>query len=142
MRKLFTLFIAVMTTLGVAFGGVALADGPSGSTEEDNQVECGEDLTGGEAPLAVFAGETGAEACNDGDDLPVQGRVIASAEGYVAADGDDDNVFEGDDTLTGYARVDDGGLHCGNDANQDSTADQSENTAEDCGSEDSPLPEA
>lgn len=125
MRKLFTLFIAVTAALGLALGGVAFADGPSGSTEhhEDeegndvftNDVEC----DGGEAtPVGhVYAADNGVEVCNDGQGgevTPVQGRIIVTNEdgGYIAADGDKDNVFAGDDTFTGYIRIDGDGIHC------------------------------
>lgn len=125
MRKLFTLLIAITAALGLTLGGVAFADGPSGSSEHETDPETGEEVftndvqcDGGEATPAghVYAAEDGVEVCNDGQGgevTPVQGRIIVDFnEGYVAADGDQDNVFEGDDTLTGYVRIDETGVHC------------------------------
>lgn len=150
---LLALFVAVLP-------GVAVADGPSGSTEchvadddcdglidEDsgdppgdalddpgeNQVNCNETSSTDVGGLAyVYGGTNGAEVCADqGSSFPVDGRVIVDAEdGYAAIDGDNSNP----EPANGYARVDDGGVRCGSAQNQDSTSnDQSGNTSADCG---------
>jgi hypothetical protein len=154
------LFVALLVILIAAFPGTALADGPSGSTEchvadddcdglidEDstdppgdasddpgeNQVNCNETSSTDVGGLSyVYAGTNGAEMCaDDGSSFPVDGRVIVDAEGgYVAIDGDNSNTAP----LNGYARLDQGGVHCGDEQNQDSTSsDQSGNTSADCG---------
>lgn len=108
-------------------------DPPGDATDNDgeNQVDCNESTSqdvGG--VFYLFVGESGVESCaDDGSSLPVDGRAILSGDGYAAIDGDADNPGQS----TGYARLDDSGLHCGDETNQDSTADQSGNTAEDCG---------
>jgi hypothetical protein len=161
----------VVTKKGIWFGvllvmlvwvlpGVALADGPSGSSEcaladddcdgvideadgtdppgdatdeGENQTNCNESSSTSTAGVAyVYGGTNGAEVCADeGSAFPVDGRVIVDAEeGYVAIDGDNSNPAP----ANGYARVDDGGVHCGDEQNQDSTStDQSGNTSADCG---------
>lgn len=114
-------------------GGAALADGPSGSTEQENQVDCNEESStdvGG--VVYVYAAENGVETCGDDtSSFPLDGRVIVTSDqgGYIAADGDASNSAP----LDGYVRVDSNGVHCGDEGNQDSTAaDQSGNTVEDC----------
>lgn len=177
MRRL-GLLLALLIMLLVAIPGVALADGPSGSTEchlsdddcdgaidedpigdvngdgnldddgdgavdEDpvgdatddgeNQVDCNEGSSQNVGGVAyVSAGTGGAEACaDDTSQLPVDGRLIVDADdGYVAVDGDNSNTAPSN----GYVRLDGSGVHCGDEQNQDSTAaDQSGNTAQDCG---------
>lgn len=125
MRKFRLIALAFVALLTLGMGGSALADGPSGSSEHHeneegdtvftNDVQC----DGGEAtPVGnVYVGDNGVEVCNEGDEevSVVQGRVIVTSDdgGYIAADGDKDNVFEGDDTLTGYARINsDGTVQC------------------------------
>ncbi|MBI4730444.1 MAG: hypothetical protein HY775_13245 [Acidobacteria bacterium] len=102
-RKLLLIALVVLAAAAPAF-----ANGPSGSTETDNQVDC----TG--APVAgvyLFAGAKGVEACSQGG-LVIQGRVIVSAEqGYVAVDGDESNKGM-DKSLTGWVRVDAKGVRC------------------------------
>lgn len=101
------------------------ADGPSGSTESDeNEVTCRDGTSAG--GVIVYTGDDGAELCNDGGAPGLRGRIIvATDEGYVAADGDAANPYP----LDHYLRVDRGGAHCGNPANQDSTqADQAANS--------------
>lgn len=116
----------------------ALADGPSGSHEEDgspptwdNQVTCG---AGTATPVGViYAGPNGVEVCNGGSGvIPLQGRVIATTDdgGYIAADGDADNPAE----ARGWIRVDSSGVRCGDDAGRlDATHPTSADTMEDCG---------
>jgi len=135
MRKL--MLVAVLfLVLGTA---PALADGPSGSREEnadgtfDNDVQCG---SGTATPVGgvVYAGPNGAEVCNDGGTIPIQGRIIVTTDqgGYVAVDGDRDNP--GAEQTKGWIRVDGSGVRCGDDAGRrDSTHPGSEDTAEDCG---------
>jgi hypothetical protein len=133
MRKL--MLVAVLfLVLGTA---PALADGPSGSREEnadgtyDNEVSCG---SGTATPVGgvVYVGANGAEVCNDGGTIPIQGRVIATTDqgGYVAVDGDANNPGQS----AGWARVDGQGVRCGDDAGRrDATHPGSEDTVEDCG---------
>ena len=133
MRKLLSVG-ALTVTLAVA---PALADGPSGSHEEDgspavwdNQVTCG---SGTNTPVAtVYAGTNGVEVCNDGGPLPIQGRFIATTEqgGYVAADGDSSNPGQ----AAGWVRVDRSGVRCGDDTGRrDATHPTSVDTVQDCG---------
>jgi hypothetical protein len=136
MRKL----ILIIGVLAMAATPV-LADGPSGSHEEDtvdgttvydNNVSCG----GGEATPAgtIYAGDNGVEVCNDGSGaLPLQGRIIATSDdgGYIAADGDRDNSPE---QAQGWVRLDSGGVRCGDSAgNNDATHPTAADTSEDCG---------
>ncbi|MDQ1403534.1 MAG: hypothetical protein QOG03_1850 [Actinomycetota bacterium] len=90
--------------------GAALANGPSGSTEDStNNVSCG----GTRTPAGTaYAGANGAEICNDGAGAPIQGRIIVSVNGagsYAAADGDANN----NSNATGWSRLDSSGPHCG-----------------------------
>jgi hypothetical protein len=108
---------------------------PAGDAADDpgeNQVKCSQSGSTNVAGLGyVSASGSGAEVCGDETStIPVDGRVIVSAEeGYVAIDGDNTNTAP----ANGYARVDQTGVHCGDDQNQDSGANQSGNTPEDCG---------
>lgn len=133
MRKL-----AMLVGLLALAAAPAVADGPSGSHEEDgspavwdNQVTCG---SGTETPAAViYAGPNGVEVCNSGGPVPVQGRVIATTEqgGYIAADGDANNSPE---QAQGWVRVDSNGVRCGDSAGRkDATHPTSADTVEDCG---------
>ncbi len=133
MRKL--LLLAACAVIALAVAPVS-AHGPSGSHEEnpdgtyDNQVTCG---SGTRTPAGVvYAGSNGAEVCNDGGAVPVEGRVIATTDqgGYVAADGDGNNSGQ----AAGWARVDSSGVRCGDDAgNRDATHPTSADTSADCG---------
>lgn len=109
---------------------------PPGDAADDpgeNQVDCNEQSSQNAGGLFyLYAGQNGVEACADGSSqLPADGRVFATTDqgGYVAGDGDADNAAP----ANGYARLDGSGIHCGDESNQDSTADQTSNTAEDCG---------
>lgn len=115
MRTTRLMIFALVSAFALALGGSAFAGtGPGGSTETGNQVECG---SGDEAAgLDVYADSNGVETCNDDGDFPVQGRIIVSDEGYVAADGDADNEAPFD----GFLRVGVTGTGCGN-GGQDST---------------------
>lgn len=115
----------------------AVANGPSGSHEEDgspaawdNQVKCAQ---GTATPAGtIYAGGNGVEVCNDGGAVPVQGRVIATTDqgGYVAADGDGSNPGQ----AAGWVRVDSTGVRCGDSSGRmDATHPTSADTAEDCG---------
>jgi hypothetical protein len=108
------------------------AIGDAADDPKENQVDCNEGNSTDVGGLGfVSAGESGAEVCaDDASAIPIDGRVIVSAEeGYVAIDGDNSNPAP----ANGYARADESGVHCGDTANQDSGADQTENTPEDCG---------
>lgn len=133
MQRFLLTLLGLVSALTLVVGGTALADGPSGSTEEGNEVDCNEDSStdvGG--VFYVYAAENGVETCGDDtSSLPLDGRVIVTSDqgGYIAADGDASNSAP----LDGYVRVDASGVHCGDENNQDSTAsDQSGNTVEDC----------
>jgi hypothetical protein len=110
---------------------------PPGDAADDpgeNQVNCNEQgSTSVGGVYYLFVGGSGVEACaDDGSALPVDGRgtVTTQQGGYVAIDGDNTNPAPSN----GYLRVDQGGVHCGDEANQDSsTANQSGNTPQDCG---------
>lgn len=137
------LSLATIGLMGLA--GTALADGPSGSHEEDNvcdpvtgvcsdvwdnQVTCGAGTQAGGA--TVYAGPNGVEVCNDDADLPIQGRAIATTDdgGYIAADGDADNAPE----AQGWIRVDQNGVRCGDPTgNLDSTHPGTADGQDDCG---------
>lgn len=132
MRRIAFLVATVALVLAVA---PALAHGPSGSYEEngttwDNQVTCG---GGTRTPAGViYAGSNGAEVCNDGGVVPVQGRLIATTDqgGYVAADGDANNPGQ----AAGWFRIDGSGVRCGDDAGRrDATHPTSADTVQDCG---------
>jgi hypothetical protein len=116
-------------------GDGAVDEDPAGDAADDpneNQVDCNEGSSTDVGGLGyVHASGSGAEVCaDDGSAVPIDGRIVVSAdEGYVAIDGDNSNPAP----ANGYARLDEGGVHCGNTENQDSGADQSGNTAEDCG---------
>ena len=115
-------------------GDGVVDEDPAGDATDDgeNQVDCNEGGSTSVSGIAYLsAGSGGAEACADNtSSLPIDGRLIVDAdEGYVAIDGDNDNPAP----INGYARLDSGGIHCGDEQNQDSTADQSGNTAQDCG---------
>jgi hypothetical protein len=99
-----------------------------------NQVDCAEGSSTDVGGLFfLYAGTNGAEACaDDGSSLPIDGRAVVTTEqgGYAAVDGDNSNP----EPANGYVRVDGNLVHCGSEANQDSTAqDQSGNGIEDCG---------
>jgi hypothetical protein len=109
---------------------------PVGDAADDpgeNQVDCNEDASqdvGGVTYL--YVAENGVEGCaDDGSQLPIDGRAAVTTDdgGYATADGDNSNP----EPINGYARVDQNGVHCGDEENQDSGADQSSNTPEDCG---------
>jgi len=116
-------------------GDGTVDEDPPGDAADDpgeNQVDCNEATSTDVGGLAyVYAGANGVETCADAGQLPVDGRIFVTSDdgGYVAADGDADNPAP----ANGYARLDPGGVHCGDETNQDSTADQSTNTPEDCG---------
>jgi hypothetical protein len=115
-------------------GDGAIDEDPAGDATDagENQVDCNEQSSQNVGGLAyVSAGSGGAEACaDDSSQVPLDGRIIVDADdGYIAVDGDNSNPAPSN----GYARLDENGMHCGDEQNQDSTADQSGNTAEDCG---------
>ena len=110
-------------------GDGAIDEDQPGDAADDpgeNQVTCGSgtDVNGN----VIYAGSNGVEACNDSAAQGPQGRVIVSGDGYVAVDGDGSNPEQ----AQGYARFDSSGAHCGDENNQDSTGDQTQNTQEDC----------
>jgi len=119
MKKLMAIAALAASMLA---GGTAIADGPGGSEEardaqgrQTNNVECGDnsDVAG----MDLYAGENGAEFCNDTDNGVLQGRVIVGMSDeqgsgpYAAADGDRDNT---ESRLRGYVRVDPNGVDCSN----------------------------
>lgn len=105
--------------------------GNAAANPGENQVDCNEGASQDVNGLRVYGADNGVEVCNEGGnaDAP-QGRLIVTSDGggYVVADGDGSNA----PPANGYLRVDGGGPHCGDDLNQDSTADQTNNTSEDC----------
>lgn len=112
MRKiLLGLLIAAMVA-----GTPAMADSPSGSSEsKTNKVTCNGTSGPAEGGANVYAGGNGVyvgskgiEVCSDDDDS-IDGRIILSPDGYVAADGDDSNP----DQAKSWARLDENGLTCG-----------------------------
>jgi hypothetical protein len=109
------------------------AVGDAADDAGENQTNCNEGSSTNVAGIGyVYAGSNGAEACADeGSALPIDGSASVNAEdGYVAIDGDNGNPG----ASNGYARLDGSGVHCGDENNQDSSsADQSQNTATDCG---------
>jgi hypothetical protein len=109
------------------------AAGDAADDPGENQVTCSADSQDVGGVFHLSAGANGAEACaDDASALPIDGRLFATTDqgGYAAIDGDNSNP----EPANGYARIDQSGPHCGNLANQDSTAeDQSGNTAADCG---------
>lgn len=118
-------------------------DDGDGSVDEDgvgdaaddpgeNQTSCNAESSTSVGDVTyVYVGSDGVEGCaDDSSSLPIDGSASADLEeGYVAIDGDNGNPG----ASNGYARLDGGGVHCGDENNQDSSADQSENTIEDCG---------
>lgn len=148
MRRL--MIAATAAALLLALAGPAQADeGPAGTSEEDNQLTCGsadaDDVDLGNGIMVKTEGDQAAPqeggalvVCNDGEDLPIQGRVIAEGGtegGYLAADGDADNPSE---ESQGYARIDVGSepqVRCGDLAAGDSDAANPDDTAsqENCG---------
>lgn len=117
------------------FDGRVDEDPPGDAADDpgENQVDCNEQTSQNVGGVAfVYAGSNGAELCaDDGSQVPLDGRFIVTNEqgGYVAADGDNSNP----PPANGYLRLDQGGAHCGDEFNQDSTANQSTNTSQDCG---------
>jgi hypothetical protein len=113
-KKLLIAFGALALSIGGA--GTALANGPSGSSETNNQVTCsgGQDVNG----TKVYAGPNGAETCSDQAGAPVQGRIVVSSDGYASIDGDGSN----DPSAQGFVRVDQNGPTCGGTTQTDSTA--------------------
>lgn len=112
------LLIGIMSAFLLALGAPAFAaDGPAGTSEEGNQLDCGApgdtDVDAGNGVMVKTEGDQAAPqdggavvVCNDGTDVPVQGRVMGAGGtegGYVAADGDADNSPE---QAQGWARVD------------------------------------
>src|SRR5688572_23614000 len=93
---------AIVGVLSLAAGPAALAKGPAGSKEsKKNEVTCNHDNGASGSGVNVFqggsgayVGSNGAEVCSD-DNGGIDGRIIVSSEGYVAADGDDSNPEEG-----------------------------------------------
>ena len=118
-------------------GDGAVNEDPVGDATDagENQVDCNEDSSTDVGGVGyVYAGTNGAEVCaDDSSGAPIDGRVIVDAEeGYVAIDGDGSNTAG---PSGGYLRVDEGGVHCGDANNEDSSSsDQSQNTSSDCGS--------
>ncbi len=166
--RLLALLSAVALAMGIGGAFAEPNPGPGGSQEGeevcdengenctdvyDNQVECGDNATvAEEGSLSVHANQDGTggflEVCNDGDTVPVQGRIIAQGDaaaqdGSICADGDADNEGE----AQGWACVQGDGdgtptVVCGDDnGNLDSQNQTAEDGQEDCGS-DPPAPPA
>lgn len=108
--------IAALLFALLAAPGIAAAEGPSGSTEDEGrEVKCAEgtDTPGGR----IYAGSNGAEACSD-DSASPDGRIIVDFAGkYAAVDGDATNGSNGD----GFVRLDASGASCGNNQAHDSS---------------------
>ena len=106
--------------------------GDAADDPNENQVNCNESSSTDAGGVGyVYAGTDGAEVCaDDTSAAPVDGSATIDADdGYVAIDGDNSNPAP----ANGYARLDDSGVHCGDENNQDASADQTENTSSDCG---------
>ncbi len=123
------LLIGIMSALLLSLAAPAFAaDGPAGTSEgtydpdtqtwtEDNEVDCGQasdtDVNAGNGVMVKTEGDQAAPqdggaivVCNDGTDVPVQGRIMGAGGtdgGYVAIDGDATNSPE---QAQGWARVD------------------------------------
>jgi hypothetical protein len=116
-------------------GDGAVDEDPAGDAADDpgeNQVSCSSTSQDVGGAFHLYAGANGVEVCaDDGSAIPIDGRAIATTDqgGYASIDGDNSNPAPSN----GYARVDQNGVHCGDLENQDSGADQSSNTPEDCG---------
>lgn len=118
----------------VLVSGSAFANGPSGSTETSNNVQCaqGTNVNGN----IFYVGSNGFEWCTDGKAPGNQTRTIVTTDqgGYVVVDGDKDNANPAPriNSRSDY-RVDRTGVHCGNATNQDGTKpDQSQNNSSTC----------
>jgi hypothetical protein len=115
--------------------GSSNEDAPGDALDDpgENQVDCNEQTSqdvGGQAYL--YAGSNGVEVCaDDTSQAAVDGHATATTDdgGYVTVDGDNTNPAP----ANGYVRFDDSGVHCGDETNQDSSADQTNNTSADCG---------
>lgn len=113
--------LVALAVAALAAPGGSQAGGPSGSTEgrktSSNTLRCagGQNVQG----MRLYASQSkGAEVCNAGPTVPIHGRVIVDArKRYVAVDGDRHNAGP----ATGYARIDQTGLHCSSGRDQDST---------------------
>jgi hypothetical protein len=117
-------------------GDGSVNEDPVGDGADDageNQVDCNETASEDVAGAQLYVGSNGAELCNEGGFAApvVEGRAIATTDdgGYLTIDGDGSNTAPAD----GYARLDQDGVHCGDEANVDSGASQETNTQEDCG---------
>ena len=105
---------SVLSVLGTGYAadcgqGGSPTNGSGSCDTPDDQVQCGSGTDTGAG--VVSASATGAEFCNEGDVLPVQGRVGAQQECSCAyIDGDEDNNH--DLLLNGWARIDQEGVHC------------------------------
>jgi len=116
-------------------GDGAVNEDPTGDAADDpgeNQVNCNESTSEDVAGTQVYGGSNGVEVCNEGGTAgAVEGRAIATTDdgGYLTIDGDNTNPAP----ANGYARFDQDGAHCGDLSNQDSGADQKDNTQDDCG---------
>jgi hypothetical protein len=115
--------------------GAVDEDGPGDAADDpgENQVNCNEAASQNvNGAFYLYAGANGIEVCADeGSSAAVDGRATATSDqgGYAAIDGDNSNPAPSN----GYARVDQSGFHCGDETNQDSSANQSGNTSADCG---------
>ena len=117
-------------------GDGSVNEDPVGDGADDageNQVDCNESASEDVAGAQLYAGSNGAELCNEGGFAApiIEGRAIATTDGggYLTIDGDGSNTAPAD----GYARLDQSGIHCGDENNVDSGAGQEANTPEDCG---------
>lgn len=110
-----TLLVAAAAVVALGAASPAMADGPSGSHEENQTLTCAPDSN-------VYAGDDGIEICNDDDATPVQGRIIVTSDqgGYIAVDGDSSSG----QVLGGYVRIDGNGLHCSSGDQEDSTTEE------------------
>lgn len=109
------IIVLVLVTAVLGVPAAALADGPSGSKENGNQVQCAEGTDTGTGK--AYAGPNGVEVCSDDNSAP-DGRVIVSfEEQYASIDGEADN---GD--AEGFVRLDSSGPTCGGEKNQDSSS--------------------
>ena len=142
--KIRTLIVAGLVAGSMTITGAALADGPGGSNEseddpttqtveQDNEVSCGSnnDVNG----FDVYVGANGFETCSDEEGAAIQGRVAGGENEsgyYLTVDGDHTNRGQ-NDSLGGYILLrSDGTIGCGPAEGGDATDADATATPEGC----------